>query len=206
MIDIPVQIAATERSVTGSGDTVSVLLTRRFPSAPEDVWDALTDPDRIVRWFLPITGDLRVGGKYQLQGNAGGEILACDRPNLIRVTFGGENSIVELRLTPDGDGTLFELDHTVPEEMAGSAAGALYVGPGWDGAVMGLGMYLAGEVIGDPAEMANSLEVQEFSKHSIGKWEHLLRESQAATTEQIDSAVAVSLAQFSPDLVGHAQS
>jgi len=206
MIDIPAQIAATERSATVSGDTVRVLLTRRYPSPPEDVWDALTDPDRMVRWFLPITGDLRVGGDYQLQGNAGGQILECDRPRLIRVSFGGESSIVELRLTPDGDGTVFELDHTVPEEMAGSAAGALYVGPGWDGAVMGLGMYLTGGLIGDPAEMANSLEVQELSKQSISRWERLLRESQAATTEQIDAAVAVSLAQFSPDLSGHAQS
>jgi hypothetical protein len=23
------------------------------------------------RWFLPVTGDLRVGGRFQLEGNAG---------------------------------------------------------------------------------------------------------------------------------------
>ena len=41
----------------------------------EEVWDALTDPDRIRRWMMPITGELKVGGSFQLEGNAGGEIL-----------------------------------------------------------------------------------------------------------------------------------
>jgi uncharacterized protein YndB with AHSA1/START domain len=206
MIDIPEQIAATERSAVAGGGLVRVVLSRHYPSPPEDVWEAVTDPDRLVRWFLPITGDLRVGGSYQLEGNAGGQILECDRPRLIRATFGGETSIVELRLTADGVGTLFELDHSVPEDMAGSAAGALFVGPGWDGAVLGLGLFLAGEVIGDPVAAANSLETQEFSKHSIDEWERLLRDSSAASDDQIDGAVSMAMAQFAPDLGGHAQS
>ena len=45
----------------------------------EDVWDALTNPERIGRWFLPISGDYRLGGRYQFEGNAGGEIVACER-------------------------------------------------------------------------------------------------------------------------------
>ena len=28
----------------------------------EDVWDACTTAERIGRWFLPVTGDLRLGG------------------------------------------------------------------------------------------------------------------------------------------------
>ena len=206
MIDIPAQIAATERRADASAGIVRVVLSRHYPSPPEDVWDAVTDPDRLVRWFLPITGDLRVGGSFQLEGNAGGEILQCDRPRLLRATFGGQSSVVELRFIDDGAGTLFELEHTVPEEMAGSAAGALFVGPGWDGAVLGLGLFLAGEVIGDPVAAANSLEAQEFSKHSIDEWQRLLRDSAAATDEQIDQAVSMALAQFAPDLGGHAQS
>ena len=206
MIDILAQIAATERSVVTSAGVVRVVLSRHYPSPPGDVWNALTDPERLVRWFLPITGDLRVGGRYQLEGNAGGEILQCDRPRLIRATFGGESSIVELRLSADGDGTLFELDHSVPDELAGSAAGALFVGPGWDGAVLGLGLFLVGEVAADPVAAANSLEAQEFSKHSIDSWERLLRDSDAATDEQIDGGVAMAMAQFAPDLGGHAHS
>jgi hypothetical protein len=33
------------------------------------------------RRFPPVSGDLRLGGKYQLGGNAGGEILACEPPS-----------------------------------------------------------------------------------------------------------------------------
>ena len=73
----------------------------------EDVWDALTDPERIGRWFLPISGDYRLGGRYQFEGNAGGEIVACERPHRLRVTWvygeaasPADVSEVELRLSP----------------------------------------------------------------------------------------------------------
>ena len=44
------------------------------------MWDAVTSAERIPRWFLPISGDLRLGGRYQLEGNAGGEVLECAPP------------------------------------------------------------------------------------------------------------------------------
>ena len=157
MIDIATQIGAIGRTVSGADGEVRVVLTRRYEAEPHDVWNALTDPDRLRRWFLPITGDLVVGGRFQLEGNAGGDILECDPPRRIRTTFGGETSIVELRLTPDGGGTILELDHTVPLEMAGSVAGALYVGPGWDGALMALSLYLDGEETDDPIALVAGL-------------------------------------------------
>lgn len=47
-----------------------VVATRTYDTTIEDVWDALTNAERIPRWFLPISGDLRLSGSYQLQGNA----------------------------------------------------------------------------------------------------------------------------------------
>ncbi|WP_308168107.1 hypothetical protein [Nonomuraea sp. NEAU-A123] len=44
------------------------------------MWDACTSAEHIPRWFLPIEGDLRAGGCYRLEGNAGGEVLACEPP------------------------------------------------------------------------------------------------------------------------------
>ena len=61
-----------------AGEGRTVVLRRRYPAAVEDVWDAITDPERIGRWFLPVDGDLRPGGHYQLEGNAGGTILRCE--------------------------------------------------------------------------------------------------------------------------------
>ena len=207
MIDIASQLSAIHRQVEaqspadGSGERVSVLMRRSYGAPIGDVWDAVTQPDRIKRWFMPISGDLRPGGSFQLEGNAGGEILTCEPPRLLKVTFGGPASLVELRLTAQGDDdTVLELEHTVPIEMAQSGAGALYVGPGWDGALMGLGLFLRGEVAGDPVEAAGSLQVQEFSRQSVEAWAEVVKDSGTATDEQLAAATQVSLAQFAPDL------
>jgi uncharacterized protein YndB with AHSA1/START domain len=204
VIDFVNQIDAIRREVRSqsaeSGELVSVLLRRRYDAPVEDVWDAVTDPERIRRWFMPVSGDLREGGDFQLEGNAGGRILRCDAPRMLRATFGGETSVVELRLSPEGNGaTSFELEHTVPIEMAGSGAGALYIGPGWDGAFMGLGLFLAGEAIGDPVAAASSPEAQAFSRESVQAWTRAIEASGTAGPEEVAAAVEASLAQFSPD-------
>lgn len=206
MIDIANQLKAIHRQVErlpadeSAGERVGVLMRRDYDASIGDVWDAITEPDRIKRWFMPISGDLRAGGSFQLEGNAGGEILTCDAPRLLKVTFGGPTSIVEVRLTSQGDSdTVLELEHTVPIEMAQSGAGALYVGPGWDGALMGLGLFLRGEVAGDPVAAASSPEVQEFSKQSVHAWTEVVKDSGTATAEQLAAATEVSLAQFAPD-------
>lgn len=195
-MDLLEQLATIERQVTAD-ESVVVLLRRSYPTTADDLWEALTEPDRLKRWFLPLSGDLRVGGTFQLEGNAGGDILACERPKMLRVTFGGEASVVELRLVPDGDATVLELEHSVPIEMAGSTAGSLYVGPGWDGAFLGLALHLEG-FDGDPVAAANSPEVQRFNLGSIEAWCEASKGG--ATDEQIAEAAAVARAQFAPDV------
>ena len=96
-----------------------VVELRRAVHAPvADVWDACTDPERVRRWFLPLTGDLRPGGTFQLEGNAGGTITTCEPPHRLEVTwrFGGaEPSLVSLELTAVGqDTTELVLRHTGP--------------------------------------------------------------------------------------------
>lgn len=64
-----------------------LVIRRHYKAEREDVWDAITTPERLVRWFLPISGDLRPGGRYQLEGNAGGEVVRCERPSEIGLTW-----------------------------------------------------------------------------------------------------------------------
>ena len=96
MIDVVKEIEAVRRE-TGkktipAGEGRTVRLERDYDAPIEDVWDALTNPERIGRWFLPISGDYRLGGRYQFEGNAGGEIVECERPNRLKVTWVyGEN-------------------------------------------------------------------------------------------------------------------
>ncbi len=194
----PPVIKAIHRNVAvnGSSGTVSVTVSRSYTAEADDVWDALTNPERIPRWFYPISGDLKAGGTFQLEGNAGGDILECARPVHLQVTFGGPESIVDLRLAEDGGRTTLELTHSVPVAMAGSGAGALFVGPGWDGALLGLSIHLRGELIGDPQQAANSPEVVEFNRGSIAGWKEAIESSGTASAEEIAGAHQAALAQY----------
>lgn len=163
MIDVAHQISAVQRRVGSrvleAGDARTVTVSQVYDADLEDVWDACTNPERIPRWFLPVTGDLRVGGRYQLEGNASGEILRCDPPQGFDATweYGGEVSWIELRLSPEPGGrtrfTLEHIAHVDDERWAEFGPGA--VGVGWDLALIGLALHLAGGGAAvDPAEVA----------------------------------------------------
>ena len=156
MSEIVDQISEAHRAVRAGGGGAgeddgasrTVLLRRAFPAPVEDVWDACTTAERIGRWLMPVSGDLRLGGRYQLQGNAGGEVLRCEPPRLLRVTWGmgdGPASEVEVRLSPgDGAETIFELEHTAAVDPAmWDHYGPGAVGVGWDLALLGLFLYLS---------------------------------------------------------------
>jgi uncharacterized protein YndB with AHSA1/START domain len=107
MIDVVHEINAVQRQVGSrvldAGEARTVTVIRTYGAPVEDVWDACTNPERIPRWFLPISGELQVGGRYQLEGNAGGRIERCDPPQSFVATweYGGEVSWIELRLASE---------------------------------------------------------------------------------------------------------
>jgi uncharacterized protein YndB with AHSA1/START domain len=129
------------------------LAIRTYDARIDDVWDALTSPDRLPRWFAPVTGDLRMGGRYQVQGNAGGLVEQCDPPHALAVTweFGGETSWLDVRLVESASGTTLELRHTAhveAERWVEFGPGA--VGVGWDLALYGLHLHLSTGQAVDP--------------------------------------------------------
>jgi uncharacterized protein YndB with AHSA1/START domain len=134
-----------------------ITAARTYPTSVEDLWDAVTNIERIPRWFLPVTGDLRPGGRYQLEGNAGGEVLECDPPRRFHVTWemGDDTSWVTVVLAgdPGGDETHLELEHVahVPDEFW-DQFGPGAVGVGWDGALVGLDLHLSSGEAVDPEE------------------------------------------------------
>jgi uncharacterized protein YndB with AHSA1/START domain len=201
--DVLEELAETAREVArrgaGADELIAVTLRREYPAAVEDVWDALTDPQRLARWFAPVSGDLREGGSFQVEGNAAGDIRECVPPSALTVTWGAEVSLVQLRLSRSAAGTVLELEHTVPAAFAGSGAGALYVGPGWDVALLGLALWLSGELVDDPATWEASPEVREVSAGSIDAWSAAVRASGTASDDELAAGVAAARAQFTPD-------
>lgn len=162
MIDVVEQINAVRRHVGSrtleKGEARTVTISQTYDAPIADVWDACTNPERIPRWFLPITGDLRLNGRYQLEGNARGTIERCDPPHGFAATweYGDEVSWIELRLSTEPDGrTRFELEHIAhvdDERWAQFGPGA--VGIGWDLGLVGLGSHLSGAAGMDPKEAA----------------------------------------------------
>jgi uncharacterized protein YndB with AHSA1/START domain len=150
MIDVDHQISSVDRRVgnrtLSAGEARTATVSRVYDTSPEDLWEACTNPERIARWFLPLSGDLRPGGRYELQGNASGTIERCEPPRSLDATweYGGQVSWIELRLTPEpGGGTRFALEHIAhvgDDIWAQYGPGA--VGVGWDQALMGLTLHL----------------------------------------------------------------
>jgi uncharacterized protein YndB with AHSA1/START domain len=135
------------RDSTRDGVPTKVAVARRtYAAERDDLWEALTSAERLPRWFLPVSGDLTVGGRYQLEGNAGGTVEHCAAPENFAVTweFGGQVSWVEVSLSPADGGTTLELVHEAavdPDFWTQYGPGA--VGVGWDLALVGLGLHLA---------------------------------------------------------------
>lgn len=120
----------------------------------------------VSRWFLPVSGELRLGGRYQFEGNAGGTIEECDPPEHVRATweYGGQASWVTLRLEADGGGTRLLLEHEAfvdPEFMGRFGPGA--VGVGWDLGFLGLAKHIE-----DPAASRPEAGGWETSPEAMG--------------------------------------
>ena len=211
MIDIVREIEATQREVgrgrIPAGEGNAIWLRRAYHAPIDEVWDALTNPERIGRWFLPISGDYRIGGRYQFEGNAGGEILACERPNRLHVTWvygdtgnPADVSEVQVRLAATGENsTTLELEHTavVTDEMwAEYGPGA--VGVGWEGGLLGLSLHLRGGSIDDPEAWQQSAEGREFYRRSSEAWGEANRAA-GADAETVKRNVANTTTFYAPE-------
>ncbi|MGW6173304.1 SRPBCC family protein [Arthrobacter sp. NPDC055138] len=155
-------------------------ISRTYPTTTVDLWDAVTTPERIRRWFTPVTGDLRLGGRYQLEGNASGEVTACDAPRSFAATweFGGGISWIAVRVDEAEGGAKFTLEHTAHATEGSTEFWDTYgpgaTGVGWDLGMLGLALHLekpeAQRSIEDEEAWAGSAEGRAFIKAASAAW------------------------------------
>ena len=169
--DVESDLGAVDRSVSSpmrDGQPArAVTLSRTYTTTVEDLWDAVTNGERIPRWFLPVTGELERGGRYQLAGNAGGVITACERPSHFALTweFGDDLSWVDVRLADDGAGRArLTLTHTALLSEHWSTYGPGATGVGWELGLMGLAIHLTqpAETKPDEAAFATTLPADRY--------------------------------------------
>ena len=123
----------------------AVRFVRSYPHPIERVWQAVTTPEGLARWFpSKVELELRAGGVVTYSGDPHiedmtGRVLACDPPHYLALTWGGEE--LRFKLEPLADGgcrfTLFDL-LDARDAAARNAAG-------WDVCLSELDNHLAGK-------------------------------------------------------------
>jgi uncharacterized protein YndB with AHSA1/START domain len=139
-------IEGTLHSIDGKG---VVRMRARCETKIDDLWSALTDPQRLAHWYGKVEGDLRVGGEFTdfasgSESEGRGRIEVCDPPRQLRLISlreeVGPEEVVTADLVSDGGHTILML------EVSGLPLDKLYAyGAGWQAHVEDLAAHLAGQ-------------------------------------------------------------
>lgn len=190
--DVESNLVEVERSVAfleRDGQQVgAVTLSRTYATTVDDLWDAVTNGQRIPRWFAPVSGELEPGGRYQVEGNAGGQITACQSLSHYALTweFAGDVSWVDVRIIDDGAGARLSLTHTARLSPHWDTYGPGAVGVGWEMGLLGLAIHIADPAAPKPDEevFATSRDGRVFIAGSSDGW------AQAAVLAGTDAGAA----------------
>ena len=133
-----------KRDLTGKA-ACATIMESVYDTDVADVWGALTNKRRLPKWFAPVDGDFKLGGRFQIKGNAGGEISKCENEKGFDLTweFGGNISWVKVGIKSENDKThlyVEHLAHTEGKHFETYGPGA--TGVGWDLSLVGLGYYV----------------------------------------------------------------
>ena len=148
------RILGSLRSADGAG---IVRIEDRYDTDIDVLWSAITDPDRLARWFGEVDGELSLGGEFRLYLEADdidstGRIDACEPPRRLVVTTRETDESYrrgqgvppfdaawDITLTADGDQT------TLVIEVKGMPLDVIaFFGAGWQIHAENLAAYLAG--------------------------------------------------------------
>jgi uncharacterized protein YndB with AHSA1/START domain len=149
-----------------AGEARVAVFTRTYATTVEDLWDACTDPERLRRWYVPVTGDLRVGGEFQQVNMGSGTILECHPPRVLKVSLGGGVDEIEVRLAPGTDtGTAtLEIQHATTldsHDIGGERYDAIFcMGGGYYPRLLALDRHLRGTLPEDYDSAAFHLDAE----------------------------------------------
>jgi len=144
------RIVGSLRSADGAG---VVRVEERYATDIDDLWSALTDPDRLARWYGRVDGELGLGGEFRMYVDASGwegtgRVEACEPPRRLMVTTKelseSFRKTVEATLTSEDDHTVLVI------EVRGMPLDKIaFFGAGWQIHTEDLAAYLAGGERGD---------------------------------------------------------
>src|ERR1700761_2106902 len=165
----------TERRILGSLRTADgagvVRIEDRYDTGIDDLWAAITDPDRVARWYGRVDGDLRLGGQFHLfvdgsEWDGTGVVEACEPPRhlQVRTQEAAEpyEEVIEATLTADGDQTVLVIEaRGMPLDKVA------FYGAGWQMHAEDLAAYLAGRDRADAGKRFGEL-VPSYQQQAAG--------------------------------------
>ena len=148
---------------TGSSDggTRVVIFDRLYRTSVADLWEACTDPDRLARWFAPVSGDLEEGGTFVIHFDDDDtprcRVTACTAPTGFTWEWPQADavSVVTVEVAQDPAGARLRLRHVglTHTQATGYAAG-------WDTYVRRLEAWLSGVALPDWDETWGALHAR----------------------------------------------
>ena len=117
---------------TRADGTAVISFERRLSHPIERVWEAITDPAQVIRWWGELAADMRPGGDFALrwlnddeEGRSSGwrgTLTQYDPPHVLETSglwgspnepWGETNATLRFELSPDGDGTMLRFVNTI---------------------------------------------------------------------------------------------
>lgn len=121
-----------------------------YATSIDDLWQAITTRERLARWMVGYTGDLRLGGTWAVAADEGeeswatGTVSECDAPRSFTTTWhatGEEPTDLFVELDEVEGGARMRLVHT--------GIRSIFYGAGWQTYLERLAAHISGEPIAD---------------------------------------------------------
>lgn len=132
-----------ESTITAADGGCDILFTEVYATGIDDLWDAITTPERLSRWMADYRGDYRLGRRWGALASSGevwcvGEVVACEPPRAFTTTWTHHDeptTTIDVTLDEVDGGTRLTLSHRAIVDPG--------YGPGWHSYLERLARYLA---------------------------------------------------------------
>ena len=134
--------------VEKNGDQWTLIVVKMLRHGPEQVWEALTDPDQLREW-APFDPDRNLDGVGAIRLTTAGmgdapvpecEVTRADRPHRLEYNWGGQS--LRWELEAEGTGTKLTLWHNIDRNFIAMGAA------GWHLCLDVMAAYLDGDPMG----------------------------------------------------------